>query len=128
MRRRPLALLLLVCAALLAVSVAAAVLARKLPPDPPSCAVGARLTGLRSNLGQYQVRIELPATCPPNEQRLARIITRNGGRIPPIGYFRLGAGYPRRIDWWVFPGAQIQDRPAPNVWVDAPLRGVPAWW
>ncbi|MFC6751491.1 hypothetical protein [Deinococcus aquaticus] len=36
MRRRPLALLLLVCAALLAVSVAAAVLARKLPPTRPA--------------------------------------------------------------------------------------------
>lgn len=127
MRRRPLALLLLVGAALLAVTIAAAIQARKVPPDPPSCAVTARLTGPRSTLGQYQVRIELPARCPPNEQRLARIVTKNGGRVPPIGFFRLGAGYPRRIDWWIFPGARVQDRPEPNVWVDV-LTGVPTWW
>lgn len=126
MRRRPLALLLLVDAALLALSVAAAELALK-PPDAPSCAATARLTGPRSSLGQYQVRIELPPTCPPNELRLTRIITRNGGRIPPIGYFRMGAGFPRRIDWWIFPGAQVQDRPAPNQWVNV-LTGVPTWW
>ncbi|GGL20416.1 hypothetical protein [Deinococcus radiotolerans] len=104
----------------------AASMAARTPPT--ACTVQARLIGGRSALGQYRLEIRVPDTCPYGEERLARIFTRGGGRIPPVGYFRLGAGYPRKVSYWVFPGAKVQDRAAPNVWNTVPLEGAPAWW
>lgn len=98
------------------------------PPPPSLCTVQARLVGPRSSLGQYLLEIRVPDACPNGQERLARIITGRGGKIPPIGYFKLSGGYPRRVTYWVFPGATVQDRAAPNVWNTVPLKGVPAWW
>lgn len=101
-------------------------LAQQRPPpvpsySPPSCAIKARLTGNRSFLGQQLLEISLPPACPADAGRLARIITTNGGRIPPVGYLRLGGGFPRRWTYWVLGKVQVQDRAAPNVWVTVPL-------
>ncbi|MBZ9712173.1 hypothetical protein [Deinococcus multiflagellatus] len=91
----------------------------------PACRVEARIQSGPNVIGQYLVLIELPPICPPGGERLARILTRLGGRIPPIGYFRLSGGFPRQVGYWVFRGARVQDRAAPNVWVDVPIRGAP---
>lgn len=115
--------------AVLLLCAAAATTALRIPSTPPaSCVVEARLVGPRSVLNSYLLEIRVPDTCPSGQERLARIITGGGGRIPPIGYFRLSGGYPRKVTYWVFPGAAVQDRAAPNVWNTVPLKGAPAWW
>ncbi|MDL2342548.1 hypothetical protein QOL99_00095 [Deinococcus sp. MIMF12] len=93
--------------------------------SPPECAVEARWTGYKSWLKQYLIEIRLPDACPRNAGRLARIITKHGGVLPPIGYFRLGGGYPRRVTYWVLSPAYVRDRAAPNVWVGVPIQGAP---
>ncbi|GGB85214.1 hypothetical protein [Deinococcus soli (ex Cha et al. 2016)] len=113
---------LLLCAA------AATTALRPPATPPPNCVVQARLVGPRSVLGSYLLEIRVPDTCPSGQERLARIITNGGGRIPPIGYFRLSGAYSRKVTYWVFPGARVEDRAAPNVWNAVPLKGAPAWW
>ena len=95
-------------------------------PAADRCRVEARLLGPISNLGQYLLEIRVPDHCPRDERRFARIITKNGGRIPPLGYFPLSQGFPRKVTYWVFPGAIVQDCTAPNVWRAVPLKGAPA--
>lgn len=113
---------LLLCAA------AATTAFRPTATPPPNCAVQARLVGPRSVLGSSLLEIRVPDTCPLGQERLARIITNGGGRIPPIGYFRLGGAYSRKVTYWVFPGARVEDRAAPNDWNAVPLKGAPTWW
>ncbi|SEI66476.1 hypothetical protein SAMN04488058_101282 [Deinococcus reticulitermitis] len=93
--------------------------------SPPSCRVEARWTGQRSWLGQYLIEIRLPDACPREAGRLTRIITRHGGIVPPAGYFRLGAGYPRAVRQWVLSPAYVRDRAGPNDWRDVPIQGAP---
>lgn len=111
---------------MLAVLSGGAVLAQSAPPVPPyspaSCQVQARYTAYRSAFGQRLLEISLPAICPLNAGRLARIITTNGGKLPPVGYFRLGAGFPRKWTYWVLGKVTVQDRYAPNDWRDIPLK------
>ena len=119
----------LVAALLIPVAHAGTLSVAATPPiptySPPECAVEARWTGYKSWLKQYLIEIRLPDACPRNAGRLARIITKHGGVLPPIGYFRLGSGYPRRVTYWVLSPASVRDRAAPNVWVDVPIRGAP---
>ncbi|WP_034354759.1 hypothetical protein [Deinococcus phoenicis] len=103
--------------------------AQSTPPvpalSPPTCQVEARWTGHRSSFGQYLIEIRLPPDCPRDAGRLARIVTRQGGILPPIGYFRLGAGYPRALRYWVLSPAYVKDRFAPNDWRAVPIQRAP---
>ncbi|MFC4639808.1 hypothetical protein [Deinococcus hohokamensis] len=120
---------LCIFAALLMPVASAQPLLAAVPPvpafSPPACQIEAHWTGRRSLWGQYLIEIRLPPSCPPNAGRLARIVTRNGGILPPIGYFRLGAGYPRVIRYWVLSPAFVKDRAGPNDWRPVPIERAP---
>lgn len=93
--------------------------------SPPACQVESRWTGHRSSFGQYLIQIRLPDACPPRGGRLARIRTARGAVLPPVGYFRLGAGFPRAVTFWVLSPAYVQDRAGPNDWRTVPIRRAP---
>lgn len=92
-------------------------------PQPVRCRPALEITG-RSILGPTgadmgQVRVTLTARpgCPT---QMVRIRTRNGGIIPPLGYWRIGGGHPLRINYWVMRGASAEWREQPNIWVNIP--------
>ena len=96
------------------------------PQSPAACRVEAYAISGINWLRQTLVEIRLPRGCPLNQGRLARVITGHGGKLPPYGFWKLGYGSPRSLRLWVFKGARVQDRAAPNVWRDVPIQG--AWW
>lgn len=108
--------LLLICAVLTA---SAAILVR-----PANCAVEAAVIGGPNWLSQYRLEVRQPLGCP---QSWVRIRTRHGGVLPPIGYFKLGEGFPAYRSYLVFRGARVERRLAPNVWVPVPLKAGPSW-
>lgn len=79
------------------------------------------LKGPNAN-NQYLLFIRTDPRC-QEVGRLTRILTHGGGKLPPFGYFKLGDGAPLFVSYWVFKGARVQDRSAPNVWNDVPIRG-----
>lgn len=109
--------LLLFCAALL-LPVAALASINAVSP----CRVEAVIIGGPNWLNQYRLEVRQPLGCP---QSWARIRTRNGGIVPPIGYFKIGGIYPAYRDYFVFKGAKVERRLAPNVWVNEPIKGAP---
>lgn len=88
----------------------------------PACQLEAAIIGGPNWLSQYRLEVRQPLGCP---QSLARIRTRNGGTLPPIGHFKLGGGFPAYRDYLVFKGARAERRLAPNVWVNLPVQGAP---
>ncbi|GAA5513665.1 hypothetical protein Dcar01_02409 [Deinococcus carri] len=97
-------------------------------PTPPACQIQAGVFGGPNNLGQYQMRLTFPPTCAATSGLLyARLIAKNGGVIPPIGQFRLSAGYPREVRYWVWPGAHAEQKLA-GLWRDLPIRNLPRGW
>lgn len=109
-------------AALLIVAALLSTVSARLILTPGPCRVEAVIIGGPNWLGQYRLEVRQPLGCP---QSWARIRTRNGGTVPPIGYFKLGAGFPAYRDYFVFKGAKVERRIAPNVWVNEPIRGAP---
>ena len=87
----------------------------------PSCRVEAAVVSPQNSLGQYRVEIRVQQYC--KSRQLVRIITAQGGKLPPLGYFPLGGGFPLYKNQWVFKGARVEVRLAPNVWVELPIRG-----
>lgn len=97
--------------------------AATIPALPPSaCKTRAAVLRGPNALDQYLIRIEAPARC-AEVGRLSRIITPQGGKLPPLGYFKLGDGAPLKHERWVFPGVRVEDREAPNVWKSVPIKG-----
>lgn len=92
--------------------------------QPANCAVEAALIGGPNWLTQYRLEVRQPLNCP---QTWVRIRTRNGGILPPIGYFKLGQGFPPYRSYLVFKGARVERHLAPNVWVPVPVKAVGAW-
>ena len=86
----------------------------------PSPCVTARLVGPTRTLGPTGQDLALYlmeiSTQRCNGQQLVRVMTRNGGRIPPLGYWRMGSGFPTTLRYWVMTGARVEYRTAPNVW------------
>lgn len=115
MLRTFLLFVLLLAAAL--IPVAAVTLATR-----PACPLDAAIIGGPNWLGQYRLEVRQPLGCP---QSWARIRTRHGAVLPPIGYFKLGGGFPPSRSYLVFKGAHVERRLAPNVWGPLALRGAP---
>ncbi|WP_135230501.1 hypothetical protein [Deinococcus fonticola] len=98
-------------------------------PDPTPQAVKCRpalevvgrktLGPTGSDLGQERVIVTARPGCPT---QLVRLRTRNGGIVPPLGYWRIGGGYPLRLSYWVLRGARAEWRAAPNVWMPIPTE------
>lgn len=103
-----------------------AVLIGLLSISPPTCQIKAAIYGGPNELGQYQVRLTYPPDCRATLLK-ARLITKNGGIIPPIGEFRVAAGYPRQIHYWVWPGAHAQQKMSFQ-WREVPISNLPKGW
>ncbi|WP_135227520.1 hypothetical protein [Deinococcus fonticola] len=93
-------------------------------PAPVRCRPALEITGRAvlgpsgSDLSQQRLTLTARPNCP---MQLVRVKTRSGAVIPPLGYWRIGGGYPLRISYWVIRGATAEWRVAPNVWVPIPL-------
>lgn len=95
---------------------------------PAACQIQAGVFGGPNSLGQYQVRLTYPPSCRGTGSVLmARLISDSGGVIPPIGHFRLSAGYPRELRYWVWPGAHVQQKLS-GLWRTVPVRNLPRGW
>lgn len=92
---------------------------------PDRCAAKAEVLAGPNSLGQYLLYIHTDPRC-NGVGRLTRIVTKEGGSLPPWGYFKLGNGAPLFVKYWVFAGAKVQDCTAPNVWQYVKVKG--AMW
>lgn len=93
-------------------------------PNSDPCAVRALISRGANSLDMYRVTIILPEVCPPGTVRLTRLITPNGGIVPPLGFFRLGAGSPRIMSRWIFTRTRVQEKTVMNGWEDVEIKGV----
>lgn len=94
----------------------------------PGCRATVQVAPHPTSLGQHKLTIRYPPGC-TRPLLYVRIQTAGGGIIyPPIGYFRLSAGYPREIDYYVWPGAAVQQRDDQGHWHNLPISNKPRGW
>lgn len=94
----------------------------------PSCLATVQVGAQPTSLGQHKITIRYPPKC-TRPLLYVRIKTAQGGIIyPPIGYFRISAGYPREISYYIWPGAHVQQKDDKGAWIDLPMMNTPKGW
>ncbi|WP_288404693.1 hypothetical protein [uncultured Deinococcus sp.] len=93
----------------------------------PECRIEATIAAGPNLWGQYQIRLAYPLGCRSGSVLWVRLLTQQGGTIPPIGHFNVSAGYPREVHYWVRPGVKAQQQIGLS-WHDLPIRNLPRGW